>query len=72
MVDVEIWLAKSKWWVGRNGVTQAAVVHYLIAKIFGLVLFGRLWCGWAYWMVMILDQTSPLTFSQLKRIIRPV
>jgi ferredoxin-type protein NapH len=37
------------------GVFQAAVVHYLIAKIFGPVLFGRLWCGWACWTVMILD-----------------
>jgi ferredoxin-type protein NapH len=38
-----------------TGVFQAAVVHYLIAKIFGPVLFGRLWCGWACWTVMILD-----------------
>lgn len=38
-----------------SGVVQAAVVHYLIAKIFGPVLFGRLWCGWACWTVMVLD-----------------
>ena len=38
-----------------TGVFQAAVVHYLIAKIFGPLLFGRLWCGWACWTVMILD-----------------
>lgn len=38
-----------------TGVVQAAVVHYLIAKVFGPVLFGRLWCGWACWTVMILD-----------------
>jgi ferredoxin-type protein NapH len=38
-----------------GGVTQAAVVHYLIAKIFGPLLFGRIWCGWACWTVMILD-----------------
>jgi polyferredoxin len=38
-----------------GGVVQAAVVHYLIAKIFGPVLFGRLWCGWACWTVMVLD-----------------
>jgi len=37
------------------GVFQAAVVHYLIAKIFGPLLFGRLWCGWACWTVMVLD-----------------
>jgi ferredoxin-type protein NapH len=38
-----------------TGVFQAAVVHYLIAKIFGPVLFGRMWCGWACWTVMVLD-----------------
>jgi ferredoxin-type protein NapH len=37
------------------GVIQASVTHYLIAKIFGPVLFGRLWCGWACWTVMVLD-----------------
>jgi len=38
-----------------SGVIQAAVVHYLIAKVFGPMLFGRIWCGWACWTVMILD-----------------
>ncbi|MBI5033958.1 MAG: 4Fe-4S binding protein [Chloroflexi bacterium] len=38
-----------------SGVIQAGVIHYLIAKIFGPVLFGRLWCGWACWTVMVLD-----------------
>jgi len=38
-----------------TGVVQMGVVHYLIAKIFGPVLFGRLWCGWACWTVMVLD-----------------
>ena len=38
-----------------GGVFQAAVVHYLIAKIFGPMLFGRIWCGWACWTVMVLD-----------------
>jgi ferredoxin-type protein NapH len=38
-----------------TGVIQAGVMHYLIAKIFGPVLFGRLWCGWACWTVMVLD-----------------
>jgi polyferredoxin len=31
------------------------VMHYLIAKIIGPLLFGRMWCGWACWTVMILD-----------------
>jgi ferredoxin-type protein NapH len=38
-----------------TGVIQMAVSHYLIAKIFGPLLFGRLWCGWACWTVMVLD-----------------
>jgi polyferredoxin len=38
-----------------GSVFQAAVVHYLIAKIFGPMLFGRIWCGWACWTVMVLD-----------------
>jgi ferredoxin-type protein NapH len=46
-----------------GGVFQAAVMHYLIAKIAGPALFGRLWCGWACWTVMVLDllpfQRSP-------------
>ena len=45
------------------GVFQAGVMHYLIAKVFGPLLFGRLWCGWACWTVMVLDllpfQRSP-------------
>jgi len=31
------------------------VMHYLIAKIVGPLLFGRLWCGWTCWTVMVLD-----------------
>jgi len=38
-----------------TGVVQMGVIHYMIAKIFGPVLFGRLWCGWACWTVMVLD-----------------
>jgi polyferredoxin len=38
-----------------GGVIQAAVIHYFIAKILGPLLFGRLWCGWACWTVMVLD-----------------
>jgi len=37
------------------GLFGAALTHYLIAKIFGPLLFGRLWCGWACWTVMVLD-----------------
>lgn len=38
-----------------TGLSGAALTHYLIAKVFGPLLFGRLWCGWACWTVMILD-----------------
>lgn len=38
-----------------TGVIQMGVTHYMIAKIFGPLLFGRMWCGWACWTVMILD-----------------
>jgi len=38
-----------------TGVIQMGVVHYAIAKVFGPLLFGRLWCGWACWTVMALD-----------------
>jgi ferredoxin-type protein NapH len=38
-----------------TGVIQMGVTHYMIAKVFGPLLFGRMWCGWACWTVMILD-----------------
>ncbi len=38
-----------------TGVIQMGVIHYLIAKILGPLLFGRMWCGWACWTVMVLD-----------------
>jgi ferredoxin-type protein NapH len=39
-----------------TGVLMAAVIHYLIAKLIGPLLFGRVWCGWACWTAMLLDQ----------------
>jgi len=45
------------------GLGGAALTHYLIAKVIGPVIFGRLWCGWACWTLMVLDllpfQRSP-------------
>jgi polyferredoxin len=38
------------------GVLLAAVLHYLIAKLIGPLLFGRVWCGWACWTALLLDQ----------------
>ncbi len=37
------------------GVFAGAVIHYLIGKVFGPVIFNRGWCGWACWTAMILD-----------------
>jgi len=37
------------------GAFEAAVIHYLVAKIFGPLLFGRGWCGYACWTAMVLD-----------------
>ena len=38
-----------------TGVIQMGVIHYMIAKVVGPLLFGRMWCGWACWTVMVLD-----------------
>lgn len=43
------------WYFLFLGVFQAAVIHYAVAKIFGPLLFGRGWCGYACWTAMILD-----------------
>jgi polyferredoxin len=37
------------------GIFSGPVLHYLIAKIGGTLLFGRGWCGWACWTTMVLD-----------------
>ncbi len=43
------------WYYLFLGVFQAAVIHYAVAKIFGPLLFGRGWCGYACWTAMVLD-----------------
>ena len=43
------------WYYLFLGLFQAAVVHYLVAKIFGPVFFGRGWCGYCCWTAMVLD-----------------
>jgi len=43
------------WFYLFSGVFQAAVIHYLVAKIGGPLIFGRGWCGWACWTAMVLD-----------------
>ncbi|MDE5936223.1 MAG: 4Fe-4S binding protein [Ruminococcus sp.] len=43
------------WYYLFIGVFEAATVHYAVAKIFGPLVFGRGWCGYACWTAMILD-----------------
>ena len=43
------------WYYLFLGVFEAAVIHFLIAKIVGPVFFGRGWCGYACWTAMVLD-----------------
>jgi ferredoxin-type protein NapH len=43
------------WYYLFLGVFEAAVIHYTVAKLFGPVLFGRGWCGYACWTAMMLD-----------------
>ncbi len=38
-----------------GGVFAASVIHYLVAKVFLPIIFGRGWCGWACWTAMVLD-----------------
>ncbi len=43
------------WFYLFTGVFEAATIHYAVAKIFGPLLFGRGWCGYACWTAMVLD-----------------
>ena len=43
------------WYSLFTGVFEAATIHYAVAKIFGPLLFGRGWCGYACWTAMVLD-----------------
>ena len=43
------------WYYLFLGVFEAATIHYAVAKIFGPLLFGRGWCGYACWTPMVLD-----------------
>jgi polyferredoxin len=38
-----------------TGAFAGSVIHYIVAKIAGPVLFGRGFCGWACWTAMVLD-----------------
>lgn len=43
------------WYYLFSGVFEAATIHYAAAKIFGPLIFGRGWCGYACWTAMVLD-----------------
>lgn len=43
------------WYYLFTGAFEAATIHYAVAKIFGPLLFGRGFCGYACWTAMILD-----------------
>lgn len=43
------------WYYIFTGVIEAATIHYAIAKIFGPIIFGRGWCGYACWTAMVPD-----------------
>ena len=38
-----------------SGVLANAFIHYLVGKIAGPLVFGRIWCGWACWTMAFLD-----------------
>ena len=52
------------WYYLFLGVFEAATIHYAVAKIFGPLLFGRGWCGYACWTAMVLDF---LPYQQLQK-----
>lgn len=43
------------WYFLFLGVFEAAVIHFLVAKIAGPFIFGRGFCGYACWLAMIFD-----------------
>lgn len=43
------------WYYLFSGAFEAASIHYAVAKLFGPLLFGRGWCGYACWTARVLD-----------------
>jgi polyferredoxin len=46
-----------------TGIFSGAIIHYSIAKLFGPLIFGRGFCGWACWTAMVID-LLPFTRSK--------
>ncbi len=55
------------WYYLFSGVFEAATIHYAVAKIFGPLLFGRGWCGYACWTAMVLDFLPYKTSKEPRR-----
>ena len=55
IINHENMLISGFWYYLFLGVFEAAVIHYLVAKILGPLFFGRGWCGYACWTAMVLD-----------------
>ena len=55
LIDRENMQIEGFWYYLFNGVFEAATIHYAVAKIFGPLIFGRGWCGYACWTAMVLD-----------------
>lgn len=47
------------------GFAPYIVLHYLLAKLVGPLVFGRIWCGWACWYGMVFD-LLPFPFSRFR------
>lgn len=55
LIDRENMQIEGFWYYLFTGVFEAATIHYAVAKIFGPLIFGRGWCGYACWTAMVLD-----------------
>jgi ferredoxin-type protein NapH len=43
------------WFYLLFGFFAGSVIHYMVAKVAGPLVFNRGWCGWACWTAMVLD-----------------
>lgn len=55
LINAENMQIEGFWYYLFSGVFEAATIHYAVAKIFGPLIFGRGWCGYACWTAMVLD-----------------
>ncbi len=54
-IDQENMQLEGFWYYLFIGAFEASAIHYAVAKIFGPLIFGRGWCGFACWTAMVLD-----------------